>query len=161
MAADRDKYLGIYLNDHLGGSTAGIELAERIRGETKGTDLGAFMERLTLEIAEDRETLREFMALVDVDANPIKVAGGWISEKLGRLKLNGKILGDSPLSRTVELEALSLGIEGKRLMWVVLLETQPDRFGAERLRDLIARAERQREGVEQYRRRAAHEAFGG
>jgi hypothetical protein len=160
-ATDSDKYLGIYLNDHFGGSTAGVELAKRIRGGSEGTELGAFMERLVEEIAQDRETLREFLGLIDTGPNPIKVAGGWISEKLGRLKLNGQLIGDSPLSRVVELEALDLGIEGKRLLWIALLETQPERFGAERLRDLIERAERQRAGVEEHRRRAAREAFGG
>jgi hypothetical protein len=155
-----DKYLGIYFNDHLGGSTAGLELARRIRGENEGTELGAFMGRLVEEIAEDRQTLLELMERVDADQDQIKVAAGWISEKLGRLKLNGHLIGYSPLSRLVELEALSLGIEGKRLMWIALLETQAERFGAERLRDLISRAERQRDGVEMHRRRSAHEAFG-
>jgi hypothetical protein len=61
----------------------------------------------------------------------------------------------------VELEALDLGIEGKRLLWIALLESQPERFGAERLRELIERAERQRTGVEEHRRRAARGALGG
>jgi hypothetical protein len=159
MESGGEKYLGIYLNDHLGGSTAGIELAKRITGETAGTDLGAFMEGLTAEIAEDRETLLEFMRTVGADPHRLKVAGGWITEKIGRLKPNGEILGSSPLSRMIELETLSLGIEGKRLLWEALLDTQAERLGAMRLQDLVARAERQREGLEDYRRRAAHEAF--
>jgi hypothetical protein len=161
MASDDDKYLAIYFNDHLGASTTGLELAKRIRGENEGTELGTFMERLVEEIAEDRRTLQEFMDLIDAGADRLKVAGGWITEKLGRLKLNGQLIGYSPLSRLVELEALSLGIEGKRVMWVTLLETQPERFGAEPLRELIARAERQRDGLEEHRRRAAREAIEG
>lgn len=160
-ASDTDKYLGIYFNDHLGGSTVGLELAKRIRDENEGTELGTFMDRLVEEIAEDRQTLREFMDVIDAGADRLKVAGGWITEKLGRLKLNGQLIGYSPLSRLVELESLSLGVEGKRLMWVALLETQPERFGDGRLRGLIARAERQRAGVEEHRRRAARETFGG
>lgn len=160
MTSDGDKYLGIYFNDHLGGSTSGVELARRIRGENEGTELGAFMDRLIAEIEEDRDTLREFMDLADTGPDRIKVAGGWITEKLGRLKLNGEILGSSPLSSVVELEALSIGIEGKRLLWVTLLETQAERFGAERLRELVERAERQRTEVEEHRLRAAREALG-
>jgi hypothetical protein len=159
MASDGDKYLAIYFNDHLGGSTTGLELAKRIRGENEGTELGAFMEGLVEEIAEDRRTLLEFMDLIDADPDRLKVAGGWITEKLGRLKLNGQLIGYSPLSRFVELEALSLGIEGKRVLWVALLETQAERFGAERLRELVIRAERQREALEEHRRRAALEAL--
>jgi hypothetical protein len=161
MASDGDKYLGIYFNDHFGGSTAGLELAKRIRGENKRTELGAFMDRLVEEIAEDRQTLREFMDIIDTGPDRIKVAGGWIIEKLGRLKLNGQLIGYSPLSRLVELESLSLGVEAKRMMWVALLETQPERFGDGRLRELIARAERQHAGVEEHRRRAARETFAG
>ena len=161
MAPDSDKYLGIYVNDHFGGSTFGLELAKRIRDENKGTELGAFMDRLVNEIAEDRQTLREFMDLIDAGPDRIKVAGGWITEKLGRLKLNGQLIGYSPLSRLVELESLSLGVEGKRLMWVALLEAQPERIGDGRLRGLIARAERQRAGVEEHRRKTARETFGG
>ena len=159
MASDADKHLAIYLNDHLGGATAGLELAKRIRGENEGTELGAFLDGLVDEIAEDRQTLREFMDVIDAGADRLKVAGGWITEKLGRLKLNGQLIGYSPLSRFVELEGLSLGIEGKRALWVALLETQPERFGAERLRDLIARADRQHAGVEEHRLRAGREAF--
>jgi hypothetical protein len=160
MASDNDRYLGIYLNDHLGGSTVGLELAKRIRDENEGTELGAFMDPLVEEIAEDRQTLRDFMDVIEAGPDHFKVAGGWIAEKLGRLKLNGRLIGYSPLSRVVGLEALSLGVEGKRLMWVALLETQPERFGAERLRELIGRAERQRVGVEEHRRSAARETFG-
>jgi hypothetical protein len=157
---DSDKYLEIYLNDHLGGSTAGIELVKRMRGEYEGTELGDFLQDLTDEIAEDRETLRTMMDAVDADPDRLKVAGGWIGEKLGRLKLNGEVLGRSPLSPFLELESLSLGIEGKRLLWVTMLETHPQRFGgAEKLTALVERAERQRAGVEEQRRLAARRAL--
>jgi hypothetical protein len=52
-----------------------------------------------------------------------------------------------------------MGIEGKRLLWVALLDAQADRIGHDRLRELIARAERQREGVERHRVEAARVAF--
>jgi hypothetical protein len=116
---------------------------------------------LIVEIAEDRQTLLEFIDVIDAGPDRIKVAGGWITERLGRLKLNAQLIGYSPVSRFVELESLSLGVEGKRLMWVALVETQPERFGAERPRELIGRAERQRAGVEEHRRSPARETFGG
>jgi hypothetical protein len=90
------------------------------------------------------------------------VAMGWATEKLGRLKLNGEIRDRSPLSPLVELEGMSLGIEGKRSLWVALAETEAvgGRIGSERLRELIARAERQRSAIEQQRIAAARRAFG-
>ena len=100
------KYLGIYLNDHLGGSTAGVELVARIAGQHAGDEIGAFASRLQHEIQEDRETLLEFMRTLGVSADRAKVAMGWLGEKMGRLKLNGELRSPSPLSPLVELEEL-------------------------------------------------------
>jgi hypothetical protein len=150
------KYLAIYLNDHLGGSTVGLELVRRAAGEYRGSELGDFLTQLAGEIEEDRETLRELMDDLGVVEDKVKIVVGWVGEKAGRLKPNGHFLSRSPLSPVVELEALSLGIEGKRLMWVALreaageLDLDPERFAA-----LEARAVRQREGVETHRVAAA------
>ena len=57
------------------------------------------------------------MDQLGVTPNPAKQAVAWAGEKAGRLKLNGELRGTSPLTPFVELEALSLGIEGKRLLW--------------------------------------------
>jgi hypothetical protein len=88
----------------------------------------------------------------------VKVASGWVGEKLGRLKLNGQLTGYSPLSRLVELDGLSLTIEARRLMWEALLEAQAERFGVERLRELAGRAARQRDAVAEHRRAAVRAA---
>ena len=84
-----------------------------------------------------------------------KIAVAWVGEKAGRLKLNGRILGRSPLSPVVELETLAIGITGKLLLWRLLRERQLPGSAAVDLDDLIARAERQREEVEQHRIAAA------
>ena len=49
------KLLGIYLNDHLAGSTAGMEVAKRSAGSNKGTGYGAFLRKLAKEIEQDRD----------------------------------------------------------------------------------------------------------
>ena len=41
-----DEMLGIYLNDHLAGSAAGLELAEKLRDQNQATELGKLMEAL-------------------------------------------------------------------------------------------------------------------
>ncbi len=63
-----------------------------------------------------------------------------------RVKIRGALL---------ELEALSLGIEGKHVLWLGLADSASDRHGAERLATLIARAEDQRARVERHRLAAA------
>jgi hypothetical protein len=156
-----DRYLAIYLNDHLAGSTTGIELARRIRSENEGTPLGTFMAHLVGEIEADRRALEELMDRLDVAQDKVKIAGAWAGEKIGRLKLNGQLLGYSPLSRLVELEGLSLGVTGKLGLWRALLahadrDTRLDRVELEHLAE---RAEEQREGLEAHRLAAAREAF--
>ena len=53
--------LSIYLNDHLMGATAGLELARRAYGSNRDNEFGSFLGPLAEEIAEDRETLVELM----------------------------------------------------------------------------------------------------
>jgi hypothetical protein len=152
--------LAIYLNDHLAGATAGLELVRRARGSNQGTPLGEYLDRLTAEIDEDRDTLIEAMNRLDVRRDPIKVAAGWSGEKLGRLKLNGQLTGYSPLSRVVELEGLHIGITGKLELWRTLQRTSEGRLRSIDLEALIKRAEAQRRGLAPHRRTAVEEAFG-
>jgi hypothetical protein len=47
-----DELLGTYLNDHLAGSAAGLELAEKLRDNNQGPELGDLM--VALHPAGDR-----------------------------------------------------------------------------------------------------------
>src|SRR3954471_13184248 len=106
--------LAIYLNDHLAGAPAGLELVRRARGTNAGTPLGDFLAGLAVEIEEDRNSLERIMERLGVGKDRLKVAAAWTAEKGGRLKLNGRLTGYSPLSRLVEVEGLMIGVWGKR-----------------------------------------------
>jgi hypothetical protein len=153
--------LGIYLNDHLGGSTSGLELVRRMARAHAGTAAEAPLLQLSIEIAEDRRTLLAVMRTLGVPVRYYKVLGGWAAEKVGRLKPNGRLRQRSPLSSVIELEALLLGITGKRACWRVLRQhAQADRrLDPAQFDDLTARAEQQLETVEGLRIEAAAEAF--
>jgi hypothetical protein len=158
-----DGMLGIYLNDHLAGATAGAELAARLVSENRDGAGGEVLRRLATDVAEDRAALLAMMSTLRVPVRHYKVWLGWVAEKVARLKPNGRVLTRSPLSHVVELEAMQLGIEGKAALWRALrarAEADP-RLRAERLDDLIDRARRQSATVEKLRTRAATEAFGG
>jgi hypothetical protein len=155
------KRLAIYLQDHLAGSTAGLELARRVHASNGDGEFGAFLEELVSEIELDRRTLLELMGRLGIGEDRVKTALAWAGEKAGRLKLNGELLSYSPLSRLVELEGLALGVHGKLGMWRSLREIADT---DDRLRDFdleapIARAERQARRLEARRRRAAEEAL--
>ncbi len=152
-------YLGIYLNDHLAGATVGRELAKRAAGSNRGTPLGEFLERLRGEIAADRETLLEVMRAVDVGEDHAKTIAARVGERLGRLKLNGNLLGYSPLSRVVELEGLLLGVQGKGALWRSLHGLADPRLAEFDFLALERRAKRQQSGLEKHRVAAALIAF--
>lgn len=145
----------------MAGATAARELASRSSCENRGTTYGRFLARLAVEIDEDRSALLEIMGALSVRTDPLKVLGGWGAEKLGRLKLNGRLLGYSPLSRVVELEGLVLGVRGKLALWRVLaqLEQRRPQLAGFELEELIGRAERQLDELEVHRLQAAAESF--
>ena len=157
MAED---YLHIYLNDHLAGSTGGLELAERIAENNEDNRLGDLMAGIAKEIEEDRDELQRLMDGLDVTRNPVKAAGAYVLEKLSQMKANGQLVGYSPLSRVLELEMLHMGITGKLQLWGALREVFGPRLGEFDFERLIQRAESQRDRVEEHRLAAAREAFG-
>jgi hypothetical protein len=156
-----DAQLGVYLNDHLAGSAAGIELAEKLRDNNQGTELGTLMANLRRDIDQDRAALEELMDRLEVERHPVKEAAGWVLEKLSRLRLNPALTGGPELTRLLETEALSLGIEGKLAMWLVLKEAaavEPRLAGTDFDR-LIERARGQRRSLEPHRLAAGRASF--
>jgi hypothetical protein len=153
--------LAIYLNDHLAGATGAQDLARRAAASNRASEYGPFLGLLAREIAEDRQSLLALMDALGVRVDRLKVLLGWGAEKMGRLKLNGRLLGYSPLSRLVELEALQIGVQAKLGLWRALDELELARLkdSGLALPELIARAERQLEGLERHRLRAAAEAL--
>jgi hypothetical protein len=135
--------LSIYLNDHLAGSATGLELARRL-----GDDA------LAREIEEDRATLIEVMRRLDVDTDEARQAIGWIGEKALRVKPGGRLQ---------DLEALSLGVEGKLALWEALRRARAEdpRLDGIDLAALSARAQSQRGRVEEQRLTEAGHALRG
>ena len=70
--------------------------------------------------------------------------------------------GSRESARLEEIEVLSLGIEGKRLMWAALaqLSSADERLSGFSVPDLKRRARSQRDRLERFRLRLAMEALG-
>lgn len=151
--------LAIYLNDHLAGSTVGLELVKRAAKSNEDTPYGATLAALAAEIEEDREALLKLIDDLGFSKDRLKVTGGWVAEKLGRLKLNGSILGYSPLSRLIEIEGLYLGVTGKLSLWENLIATRGERIGSVDVAEMRERAISQRDRLGDMRREAAAEAL--
>jgi len=147
--ADADRFLAIYLNDHLAGAKLGVELARRLRSSNRGdAEFGEPLARICAEIEADRETLIRVMERLDVDRKNLKPALALLGERFGRLKLNGQLRGYSPLSRVLELEVLASGIGGKMQLWNALEESFGDSLEGFDFHALAERADRQGQQVE-------------
>lgn len=110
-----------YLNDHLAGSESALKLAEHLISRTTGAGSG-FFKGLRRSIEEDQRTLVEVMKLAGVKTNPLLRLAGNLTGGAARLKLR---LDPATLGDFESLEMLSLGIQGKRLLWRILDEISP------------------------------------
>jgi hypothetical protein len=154
-------HLAIYLNDHLAGASGLLEMLEHIAAAYAGTDAGVLARTLHAEVSEDRHELEQLMASLEIGQSLPRRATGWISEKLARLKLRLDDKGGGQLHLLEAMEAVSIGIEGKRLLWISLdTSSKPGTpLGGLDFARLIKRAEDQRARVEDQRRKSAAAAF--
>ena len=141
----------IYLTDHMAGATAGLELFQRAARAQRDAPHGPELAALSREVEQDREALGAVLRALDVQVPAYKVVGGWLLERVGRLKANGRLVRRSPLSDLVELEALRLGVEGKACLWRALLQVPDDRLDRAELERLLERAEQQAAALERLR----------
>jgi hypothetical protein len=141
-----------YLNDHLAGSAAALDLLAKMSSQNEGTEFGRVLAALEQEVAEDRDALRQVMAKLGIPTDSVKQAGGWVLEKLTRLRFD--VTTGEELGRLMEAEALSLGIAGKLAGWRALKEASHADLGVD-LDRLIERAQDQRSRLEPFRIEAA------
>ncbi len=151
--------LASYLNDHLAGSAAALELLERMRAANEGNEVGKTVAELHEAIKQDRASLETIMQTLDVGVSSLRQAGGQVVGKASRVKFDEWATGDRDLTLLLETEALALGIEGKMAGWCALKELPASRLNDVDLDGLIGRARQQRETVEKLRRDAARAAF--
>jgi hypothetical protein len=151
------RVLGIYLNDHLAGATAGTELAHRVARTHRAQGQDGQLKRLAAEVAQDRAALIGMMKALGIPIRAYKVCAAWVGEKAGRVKFNGRLLARSPLSDLEELELLRLGVEGKAAGWRTLrtLADTDRRLDPGNLDELMSRARRQADLLEELRVRAS------
>jgi hypothetical protein len=138
----------------------GVELARRLRSSNADDAvLAQPLKEICAEIEADRATLEQVMERLGIRRSRAKPAAAWVGEKLGRLKPNGQLTGYSPLSRLVELEFLSIGINGKMRLWLALEHTVGKTHTDFNFAQLAERAEHQRKQVETLHLEAAGRAF--
>lgn len=155
--------LTTYLNDHLAGSVAAIELLEHLGEITRGTEREGRFAGLQSEIEEDQALLRGLLQELGGSVSRVRGAAAWLTEKLGEAKLKLDDPGSGELRLLEALESIGLGILGKLALWRAL-EVARDQSPALRKLDfprLKSRALAQHEQVEGERLQVARAALGG
>ena len=109
-----------YLNDHLAGSVAALEMLDHMIEMHEGKPLQSFLKDLKRDIESDQNELKELMKRLDFDESAVRKTGAWVMEKLARAKLQIGASGESNVGLLQSLEGLALGITGKRSLWRVL-----------------------------------------
>ncbi len=153
--------LRIYLNDHRAGAAAGVALCERCLRNNVGTEYEGFLRQLSQQMHEERRVFISLLHSLGIRPNPIKLMAAWVAERLGRLKLNGRVRDYSPLSRLWELESLKLAAVAKASLWRSLraIEDTDRRLQTVELERFIEQADEQITILERHRVHAASAAF--
>ena len=152
--------LATYVQDHLAGSVAALDLLTHLTGEA--TASAPTLASLTADIHADQDTLVALMTRLQIAPSRPRQAAAWLTAKLGELTLRLEAGADSALRLLDGLEALELGIAGKEALWQALatLADQTPELGTMDYPALLARAMDQRQRVETLRLAAARAALG-
>jgi hypothetical protein len=115
-----DEYLAIYLNDHLAGSVVALDLLQHLERAYAGQSVERFAADLRADIEADRQELQKLMGQLNVSESRARQATAWLAEKMTLVKLRLDDWAGGNFRLFEALEALSLGIEGKRSLWLAL-----------------------------------------
>lgn len=159
------RLLSVYLNDHVTGATAGLQRVQRMVDAYDRPSLAAALRRFEREFTEERQWLVRTSVSLGVTRNRPKALLASVAEKVGRLKLNGRAVDQSPLSPLLELEILRGAVLGKLSGWQTL-EAHADglRLSAEQvehLRHLQRQAVDQKDTISELLEEVRPGAFSG
>jgi len=156
-----DRFLSTYLNDHLAGSVAAMELIRKAIEKNLGNEFALLLRKFLAEIAEEQGILKTLISRLEASPSKLKRLSAWLAEKLSRLKINSAFAGYSAESRFLDFEALFLGVNGKLDLWRALKEclSWDSRFSDVDFDSLWKRSLRQRDQIQDYCMKAARLAF--
>jgi hypothetical protein len=106
-----------YLRDHAAGADVGLAIARRLAKAHPGTELGRAMEGIAGKIEAERATLQSAIDRLPAKPDLLRRAAGAVGAA-------GRFAGELPFvpepSVLEDLEALAVGVWGKRLLWGAL-----------------------------------------
>lgn len=148
-----DQNLERYLNDHLAGSCGAVRLIDDLAGRQDDVAGRDFFLGLKAKVEGDQVLLRDLLERAGMKESGALQAAGSLTARASRLKLMWEGFEPGNLGMFEALEMLALGIQGKRLLWLVLAEIAPHfpEWQGIPFADLELEAIRQRDAVEERR----------
>jgi hypothetical protein len=149
-ATQKRQALIAYLREHLTGSDMAIRVVHRLSSTHQSTEDGLLFRRLSQELEEDRSVVRLLLERLGASGRSMKRAAGYASGVLLSVTAGGAP-GELSLLRT--LEALAIGVQGKRCLWRTLqnLRAVPSTVRGMNFAELESKAVRQWEAIEERR----------
>lgn len=147
-----------YLHEHLSGADAALQVVEQLSAAHRRTEHGPLFARLALEFTEDRAVLLALSTELGASSWSLERTAGHTAGAALRA-VAGSEAGDLALLRT--LEALAIGVQGKRCLWRLLeaLASDGGLIGDLRFDDMETRAVRQWELIDAERQELARNIF--
>lgn len=156
-----NEHLGTYLNDHLAGAVAALDLMEHLKSTNAGTSVEPILAELHADVMSERQELEALMERLEITESRSRQAAAWLAEKVTRLKLKVEDSSGGALRLLEGLDAIASGIEGKQALWralEVVAPSLPEVQGPD-YGQLVQRSEDQRKRVEALRLEAAKAAL--
>src|ERR1700684_3193678 len=113
-------HLKTYMKDHHAGSVAAIQLLDHLVEANVAKPHQTFFIALRREVSEDQTALEKMLHDLHGSEGMVRDAAAFVGEKLSRVKLLLEDPSGSKLAYFEKLEALALGIDGKRALWSAL-----------------------------------------
>ena len=147
---DKRKALATYLRDHLAGADSAIQMVEGLSHEYGAGPEGSLFESLSEQFREDRGVVEGLLTDLGDTSQSVKRLAGRATGSALRMVAGGAP-GDLSLFRT--LEALAIGVQGKRCLWQAAqaLGSLPHPPGRRSFVELEADAVRQWETIDRHR----------
>jgi hypothetical protein len=118
--ADAPRLLRAYLADHLQLHRAARELALRLRRREERGELAALLDEVATELRRQEGVAEALLRQLGAGPPWLRLALGTVTERIGRLKPNGRLLRASPLAPVFELEVLESLLDMSGRCWRAL-----------------------------------------
>ena len=156
---DKGRAFATYLRDHLAGADTAIRIVQGLSNTYRGGSEDALFKSLYEQFREDRGVVEAMMAELGYTSRSVKRVAGRATGSALRTVAGGAP-GDLSLFRT--LEALAIGVQGKRCLWraAQAIGSFHHPPGRRSFVELEADAVRQWETIERHRRSLVPRTFG-